>query len=188
MNLQVEVMDDFNGDKSFSDRLIPEIQNVLGKVFFRVAPIEEDMKRNTDLIVFHSGNFRISARVRRYNYFLKYPNDFTVRSTRKSGAKTEIDKIMYGWGDYFFYGFADKDNKHLHAYGIGSLKVFRRVFWDFFREHRKFLGKEEYVEKNSCYFRAFKWELFPKEILIASHNLEINFKDSMDINKDRLCK
>ena len=55
----------------------------------------------------------------------QYGSEFTIRAGRPSGAKTELTKIIEGWGDYFFYGFADPTEIYLAQWLIGSLNAFR---------------------------------------------------------------
>ena len=42
--------------------------------------------------------------------------------------KSELGKVLEGWGDYLFYGFADADERHLCAWLLGDLYVFRGWF------------------------------------------------------------
>jgi len=105
-------------DKKWSDRFITEIKAALGVHLIQEAPIEEDQERNTDLMVFSLGAIRVGCRIRRWGYLLKYPLDITIRSGRPSGQKTELAKILEGWGDYFFYGFSNEYEVNLAAWRI----------------------------------------------------------------------
>jgi len=114
-------------DKKWSDRFLPEIKRILGECLIREAPIEEDMEHNTDLIVLKLDGLRVACRVRRFEYFNRYPDDITIRSDRASGNVTELAKIITeSWGDYFFYGFSDKDGitlckwKLIHLMFLGN--------------------------------------------------------------------
>jgi hypothetical protein len=49
----------------------------------------------------------IACRVRRAGYADRYPFEFTIRSHRDTGAKTELEKLVDGWGDWMFYGHED---------------------------------------------------------------------------------
>ena len=69
-----------------------------------------------------------ACQIRRASNYEKYKNEFTIRSKRPSGNKTELRKIIEGWGDYFFYGFSNKDETALHSWFIGDLSVFRVWF------------------------------------------------------------
>ena len=115
----------YETDKRWSDRFLPEIKSILGGVLLTEGSFEEDAKRNSDLLVLHMQAVRIGCRVRRYPYFLKYPNDFTIRTVRKSGNMTELAKVLSGWGDYFFYGFSDEKEERLIYWLVGDFKIFR---------------------------------------------------------------
>jgi hypothetical protein len=68
-----------------------------------------DTKQAADLIVLNAENLSIACRVRRYGFHDRYPNQFTIRSKRESGARTELEKIINGFADWMFYGHADQD-------------------------------------------------------------------------------
>lgn len=115
-------------DKRWSDKFLNEIKGILGQCLINEPPIEEDQEHNTDLVVLKLDSVRIACRMRRFQYFQRYPNDFTIRSNRNSGVKTELDKIIEGWGDYFFYGFSNAIENRLIKWFIGDLKIFRLWF------------------------------------------------------------
>jgi hypothetical protein len=74
--------------------------------------LEVDTKEATDLIVLQGLDKRIAARVRRPGFALDYGWEFTIRSHRDSGAKTELAKIEEGFGDWMFYGHAAASGVH----------------------------------------------------------------------------
>lgn len=115
----------WQGDKRWSDRFLPEIKRILGEHLIAEPPIEEDAERNTDLMVLRLDAVRIGCRVRKHRYLRGYGDEFTIRAGRPSGAKTELTKIIEGWGDYFFYGFCDEDEKQLAQWLLGDLKALR---------------------------------------------------------------
>lgn len=114
-------------DKAKTDKLLPSVKRILGQHLITTAPFEEDAKRNTDLIVLSLNSVRIGLRIRDASYWMKpqYRDEFTIRCSRPSGTKTELDKIIDGWGDYFFYGFANPRYTDLLGYMLGNLNVFR---------------------------------------------------------------
>lgn len=73
--------------------------------FIRIvkASDEDDMTRNTDFEVIVEGG-TIACRIRDASYF-RY-RDITIRNWLASGAKTEADKIIEGYGRWMFYGWA----------------------------------------------------------------------------------
>lgn len=121
----------FDHDYDWQRKFIPEIKRVCVDLLVGEAPIEEDMRRNTDMIVLRLEPVRVACRVRRsigengVNYLQKYPDDFTIRAERPSGVQTELQKVLSGWGDYMFYGFAAADSTSLAAWMLGDLSVFR---------------------------------------------------------------
>ncbi|MDR1574143.1 MAG: hypothetical protein LBS24_07525, partial [Clostridiales Family XIII bacterium] len=121
-------MTDWREDKRWSDKFLPQIKRILGECLITEPPIEEDIERNTDLIVLRLDSVRIACRVRKHKYLARYGNEFTVRAGRPSGAKTELTKIIEGFGDYFFYGFADENETELAKWLIGDLRAFRIYF------------------------------------------------------------
>ena len=115
-------------DKRWSDKFMPEIKQILGMYLIGEPPVEEDCERNTDLIVLKMEAVRIACRIRRNEYFQRYPEEITIRMKRPNGSKTELTKIIEGWGDYFFYGFADENESHLCAWKLCKLNIFRLWF------------------------------------------------------------
>jgi hypothetical protein len=89
------------------------------------AAPELDRTEATDLIVLHARDMRIAARVRRYGYFERHGYEFTLRAKRNTGAKTELSKIVEGWGDWLFYGHADQAETIIAHWMIVDLHAFR---------------------------------------------------------------
>lgn len=120
----------WKNDKTWSDQFLPQIKRELGAFLLNEPPFDEDQERNTDLIVLKMDSVRIACRIRKYAFYLNqnYRNDFTIRSGRPSGAKTELAKIIEGWGDYLFYGFCNIEETELIAWRILSLNAFRLWF------------------------------------------------------------
>ena len=121
-------MKDWERDKEWTDRLLPRIKRILGEHLIGSAPVEDDAERNTDLIVLRLDAVRIACRMRTYDYYLRYSDEFTIRAGRPSGMKTELAKILEGWGNYFFYGFASQDKTNLVKWTLGDLNAFRIYF------------------------------------------------------------
>jgi len=158
----------FDG-KIFSNKFLPEIKSILGTYLIGEAPFIEDAKHNTDLIVLNMEAVRIACRVRRFNYFYNYGSEFTIRKSHSNGSKTELTKIVEGWGDYFFYGFSNEAEDRLYAWTLADLKVFRIGF---VRKLTKMDSgqlpgciKENIDGKTSLI--AFKWKDFDESFIIA---------------------
>jgi hypothetical protein len=144
----MKLMSKWERDKKWSDKYLSEIKRYLGEFLIgEPENIKEDIKHNTDLTVLELKTVRIACRVRKDKYREKYGHEFTIRSHRSTGNKTELAKIIEGWGDYIFYDFADESC--LTQWFIGDLKAFRLWF------------SSELVKRHglpSRYFaRKFRW-------------------------------
>lgn len=115
----------FEEDFEWQRGYIPAVKQVLAQYLIAEAPAEEDMHHNTDLIVLKLDTVRVACRLRTHGYLARYPDEFTIRCSRPSGAETELGKVLAGWGDYFFYGFPDPVGFGLAAWMLGDLNVFR---------------------------------------------------------------
>lgn len=155
-------MNGFERDKLWSDKFMRTIKQVLGLCLLTEGNFDEDAKENTDLRVLSLKGVRIGCRVRTYGFYEKYPDEFTIRYSRPSGVKTEIDKIMEGWGDLFFYGFSNEKETSLIKWTLADLNVFRA--W-----YTKDKARPRYVPESGCQLTAFKWSQLPKEFVIDSY-------------------
>lgn len=119
---------DWRSDKAWSDRFTDEIKGILGRFLIGEIPVE-DKTHNTDFMVFKMDAVRVACRIRRRDRnYGRYKKQFTIRSKRPSGAATEFNKMIRGWGDYLLYGFADNDGDRLFSWFIGDLSEFREWF------------------------------------------------------------
>lgn len=104
-------MDKIRGlEQRFFKEIIFHLKQSLCKIpdsFFNIRESsgDEDTKLSFDL-VFDLG-FTVSVRIRKYCY-IKY-NDLTIRSKTKNGGRTEIDKIMEGKAQVYFYAYMNKE-------------------------------------------------------------------------------
>lgn len=156
-------------DKRWADRFLPQIKRILGEYLIGEAPFQEDAQRNTDLIVLRLDPVRIACRIRR-NEYLSYQDEFTIRSGRPSGQKTELSKVIEGWGDYFFYGFSDAAETSLVRWTLADLRVFRLRFAMSLQANAGAVpGKEKPNQDGSSVFRVFKWRDFPDNFIVASN-------------------
>ena len=144
-------------DKHWSDRFIPEMKRILGEHLIGEAPVEEDLKRNTDLVVLLVKPARIACRVRKPEYWLNrnYRNEFTIRSARRA-ASTELSKVIAGWGDFMLYGFSDEKERSLCQWTLLDLNRFRLWVNTYMVVHQgRFPGEEHMNKDKSSMFRAF---------------------------------
>lgn len=159
-------MPDYNTDRRWSNRFIPELRHIVADLVITVAPEIEDMLHNTDLIVLKAEGQRIACRVRRHRYLTRFPFDITIRSERASGAETELAKIMKGFGDYMLYAFASEDETHLCAWRIIDLAKFRLWFRHRAEANRGMPGKEQRNGDGASQFLAFDVRDMPASAVV----------------------
>lgn len=156
-------MSNYKIGKQWSDKFLPEIKRHLGE-FLLCEMVEEDHHRNTDLIVLKMESKRVACRVRRHRYFCNhdYRQEFTIRSCVHSGNRTELSKIIEGWGDYLFYGFSNEDETRLVAWRILSLNAFRLWFnTSIVQAGGEIPGQANSNTDGSSDFRAFRADKIP---------------------------
>ena len=119
---------------------------------------------------------RIGCRVRRpvsadgYECFKLHSDEFTIRAGRPSGVKTELTKVIEGWGDYFFYAFADYDHKYLMKWSLCNLKVFRVWFnRQIIANKGKLPGDKIPNRDGSSFFMAYVFSDLPDDFVIANN-------------------
>ena len=156
-------------EKAWSDVLIPETREILGRYLVAVPPDIEDQQHNTDLIVMVSGKNRIACRTRRNKYLAEYSKEFTIRAMTKTGQRTEINKVLEdGWGDLLFYGFADEPGLKLVQWFIGDLDVFRSAIRDFQTKNPGFMPGWFKQNDDGTGLWAFPLRLMPPEFILDS--------------------
>lgn len=158
-------------DKGWSDQFLTEIKSILGRHLISEPPIEEDQERNTDLMVLRLDAVRIGCRIRREKW-MQYSGEFTIREGRPSGVKTELEKIVRGWGNYLFYGFGSDDG-HLLRWKLADLNEFRVTVQRHMHANQGQLpGMKQRNGDGSSWFRAYQWADFPDEMIVAeSHEV-----------------
>lgn len=156
----------WQSDKKFSDKFIVEIKHILGE-YLLVEYKDEDIYHNSDLVVLRLDNVRVACRIRRYKYFAKYGHQFTIRKSRPSGRKSELTKIIEGWGDYLFYGFSDEANTALHYWTLCDFKVFRLWFSRELLKTAKLPGGRKLNKDNSSDFLVFNFTDLPDAFILG---------------------
>jgi len=162
-------MKKWEDDKKWSDKFLHEIKGIIGQSLMSEPPVEEDRERNTDLVVLRMDAVRVACRIRRNEYLDRYSHEFTIRAGRPSGTKTELTKIIEGWGDYIFYGFADEDEESLAAWFLGDLNAFRLYHSKCLVRNKGILpGKYKNNTDNSSNFHAYDWAEIPG-FIVSKH-------------------
>lgn len=121
--------------KSKVDSYMPTVKAALGQVIINIGEKIEDQREMTDLKVLETAKKRIGVRVRNpysennsnLDVYKRYGDEITIRIKRQR-CKTELQKIMEGWGDIYFYGIGDKDRLKLKTFIIFDLKGFRKLY------------------------------------------------------------
>lgn len=155
---------DVQKDFDWQVKYLQPIKNIVGPMLLDPAPIEQDMRQATDLMVLMARDLRIGCRIRRAGYADKYPWDFTLRSRRDSGAETELSKIVNGWGDWLFYGHAEHDEvPSLARWFVIDLHAWRaHMIRDGFRNPAERLVRFKTMPNgDGTYFTAFDVRSFP---------------------------
>jgi len=119
---------EFERNKKFERNKMPEVKMILQRhagtiIRFEAASSEQDTQQATDLVVYVKTG-AIGVRVRQFKSTGKKYRDWTIRCKSCSGYATEIDKLRAGWGDFYFYGW-DNKNGHIDEYMLLDLAKVR---------------------------------------------------------------
>lgn len=159
-------------DFAWSNRFIPAIKRIVGPHLLEPAPMEKDEQQATDLVVIQAKNLSIACRVRRPGYAERYPYEFTIRNKRDSGTKTELDKLIDGFGDWMFYGHSNADEDDVCRWMLLNLDVWRSALIR--RDHRNNLVFSRQNNGDGTHFVAFDVRSFPVApplIIATSHQV-----------------
>lgn len=123
----------FADNRSLEELFMDNVLDVIkGRHLLSLANAKQDMTEATDLMVLKAGQVRLGVRVRRPYYFdnANYRDEVTIRCKLDSGVPTEYQKVMDGWGDMMFYGFANPCYtwcQSLRRWTLYSLDAFRWI-------------------------------------------------------------
>ena len=158
----------WQADKRWSDKFLPDVKRTLGEYLIGEAPYEEDRDHNTDLIVLRMDAVRVGCRIRRSEYLSKYADEFTIRTARPNNIKTELAKIIEGWGNYMFYGISDAEETGLACWALIDLSGFRLWYMSYMATNEgRQPGFTQTNRDNSSDFRAFKIKMLPEAAIVA---------------------
>lgn len=163
-------MADYRTDRQWSDKFIPHLKHIIADLLIKPASEDDDMHKNTDLIVFRVETLRVACRVRRYSYLAEYGRQFTIRTERTNGRETELAKLIKGYGDYFIYAFADNTETDLSAWHIIDLREFRLWYMNYLIfNHGKRPGIPRKNGDQSSNFDAFSIDsIAPKALILTT--------------------
>jgi hypothetical protein len=152
----------YSVDRRWSDAFIPAIKQIVGPLLLEESSFEVDTKQAADLIVLNARDKTIAARVRRPGYAEKYPFEFTIRSHRDTGTKTELEKIIDGFGDWMFYGHAHSNGLDITRWMVVNLPSWRAAI---IRKQAPYIKKSN---GDGTHFVAFDVRQLPKQVLVAA--------------------
>jgi hypothetical protein len=123
-------MDDFrNLEYRFQDKIkkhvilaLPALHDLYGDI--QISNEYEDSVLSFDMT--YKIDFTISVRIRKYNY-LKF-NDLTIRCKSINGGKTEIDKILEGKAQMYFYAYMNKEETDLIKIRMADVRSIRLLY------------------------------------------------------------
>ena len=170
-------------DKAQIDVARPELNRWLAQHVIADASEREDKFLNIDLRVRERniairGRWRFSQRDA-WDYFAFYWSQFTLRSARPStGHLTELDKILAGLGEWFYYYWVDNRTKAIISTTLIDLNLLR--------PHLRASGSRglPYEEKEDRYatggvdarFRAYSIEVAAARGCVLDHSYADGFK------------
>ena len=161
-------------DFDWSNRYLDAIRNIVGPRLLQPASLEQDRQEATDMVVLMGKDMRIACRVRRPEYRkLQYMRQFTLRSWRASGVQTDLDKIISGWGDWMFYGFAT-DATTINPWIIVNLHSFREHLIRHVKYNPPLRTGTQSNNDGTTKFRWYDIDSFPGEppLLIAEERAQ----------------
>jgi hypothetical protein len=144
-------------DLAWANQFMPFIRAVVGPCLLGPSTLQEDTQENTDLRVLIARDMRIACRVRAQKYRELYGDEFTFRVRRDTGAEAEFNKMLEGWGDWFFYGFATECAElAIDPWWIINLEVFRSQY----RQRLDLRQVRERANGDGTFFLPFKFSSF----------------------------
>jgi hypothetical protein len=153
----------YSTDREWSDQYIPEVKRLVGPHLLEPSPFVLDAERATDLIVLSARNLDIACRIRRPGYLPKFAGQFTIRSARDNGLKTELAKIIDGWGDWMFYAHAREGTLMFAGWWLLDLAVFRATC---IRAPTAIRFTKQ-LNGDGTHFYAYRVDSFPPEFVVA---------------------
>ena len=151
-----------NFDKQFSWQAgyIDEVVRLIAPYIITLSRPEVDKNENGDLEIVFPRNGTVGVRLRKEGA-AKFAGQVTFRSRSMYGGKTEITKIIEGYGDYFFYGHVSPTGVIWHWYLL-NLNEVRAAF----TRRSSMLRRPQIPNGDDTYFIPFDVQQdFPKAII-----------------------
>jgi len=150
----------YEKDRNWSDKYLEQVAAILKKnasdlIVISIAPDEIDRTGATDMIIRIDGG-DVAVRLRRDNCTYR---DLTIRSKRASGYKTELSKILEGFGDWYLYGWTNV---------LGIVDEWIIVSLIKLRNSGLLIGRKDISNYDGTFFIAISAkELIEKECLVS---------------------
>jgi len=186
-------MNDYQNQRKWSDKFIPEIKRIVGYHLLEISTLEQDTKQATDLIILNGRDKRIAARMRKQKYENRYPHDITIRSkiegSNGHSVETEFSKLVAGYGDWMFYGFSKDDvSGEISRWYLIDLNKWRLVLlkMGYLNKLQEFYRKNERSNFDGTYFIPFNLKNMPQIVIASSHLNELTAQNTLfGINENR---
>jgi hypothetical protein len=118
----------------------------------------EDTKMSFDL--HFSADVQVSVRLRSYKY--KSYNDITIRTKTRRGGDTEIDKLIEGKGQIYFYGVLSENQETIVKWVLYDINKVRSKLAD------NGIPRENY--DGTC-FKAYSFKFLNQNNAIINYQL-----------------
>lgn len=133
-NLEYRFQDEINQHIGLA---LPALHQKYGKA--KPSSEYEDSILSYDMV--YKMDFTISIRIRKHRY-LQY-HDLTIRSKSANGGKTEIDKIMEGKAQMYFYAYMNEQETELVKIRMVDVQSIRFLyFMDCYTHRHNYDGTE----------------------------------------------
>lgn len=140
--------DRFQWQSRFADQVV----RIIAPYLIQVSRPHVDKNENGDFEISFPKNGTVGCRLRTPEC-AKYAGDVTFRTRSKYGGRTEINKVIEGYGDFFFYGHVNDDDVIWHWYLLDFASL-RAIF---IRKPR-LLHKEQKANPDGTMFIPFDAE------------------------------
>lgn len=186
-------MDAFKANRAFEADAMPTVKTALqggaGNVILgraahkmrttslRDATREQDIWEATDLkfevVTTGTQHYDIAVRCRRHDYWKRYDRNmkcgyreqFTIRCKTKYSVRTEIHKIMDGYGTFMMYAFES-------AGGAERLVQYVVLDLDVFRDHAKSVRCSVVPNSDGTQGAAFAIADFPDHLVVCRYDAD----------------
>ena len=147
----------FGDDFRWQSQFVSTIQRIVGPFLIVPSPLQVDCHEATDFMVLLGRDIRIAARVRRASCLQRWPafaNEFTIRSHRTNGVRTEWAKVIEdGYADWMFYGHHTGVGRRVYPWMLVDLSVLRGLY----AEHGDEIIKQRHISNgDGTFFHALK--------------------------------